>query len=124
MYHPLRFIMDDASSIMAIADILPTRVRRSLVEVGRGVNIARRRRKLTAAMMAERIGVTRQTFRRVEQGDPTVAMGTYLMALFVLGLEWGGLERSTDPQADETGTALEIANLPRKVRPKRTPQPK
>jgi len=109
---------------MPTTGILPIRVRRSLVVVGRGVNIARRRRKLTAAMMAERIGVTRQTFRRVEQGDPTVAMGTYLMALFVLGLDWGGLERSTDPQADETGTALEIANLPTKVRPKRTPQPK
>jgi len=116
--------MDDASSIMANANILPTRVRRSLVQVGRGVNIARRRRKLTAAMMAERIGVTRQTFRRVEQGDPTVAMGTYLMALFVLGLEWGGLERSADPHADQTGTALQIADLPAKVRPKRTPQPK
>ncbi len=109
---------------MANTGILPSRVRRSLVEVGRGINIARRRRKLTAAMMAERIGVTRQTFRRVEQGDPQVAMGTYLMALFVLGLEWGGLERSTDPQADETGTALEIADLPMRVRPKRTPQPK
>jgi len=109
---------------MANIDILPSRVRRSLVAVGRGVNIARRRRKLTAAMMAERIGVTRQTFRRVEQGDPTVAMGTYLMALFVLGLDWGGLELSADPQADDTGTALEIADLPKKVRPKRTPQPK
>ena len=109
---------------MANIDILPTRVRRSLVSAGRGINIARRRRKLTAAMMAERIGVTRQTFRRVEQGDPTVAMGTYLMALFVLGLERGGLERGTDPQADDTGTALEIADLPTKVRPRRTPQPK
>jgi len=73
-------------------------------------------------MMAERIGVTRQTFRRGEQGDPKVAMGTYLTALFVLGLEWGALERSTDPQADETGSALAIADLPTKVRPKRTPQ--
>jgi len=109
---------------MRNTDVLPIRVRRSLIEVGRGVNIARRRRKLTAAMMAERIGVTRQTFRRVEHGDPTVSMGTFLMALFVLGLEWGGLERSTDPQADETGTALEIADLPTRVRPKRTPQPK
>jgi len=90
--------------------------------VGRGVNFARRRRKLTAAMITERIGVTRPTFRRVEQGDPKVAMGTYLMALFVLGLEWGGLERLTDPQADETGTALAIADLPTKVRPERGPQ--
>lgn len=109
---------------MRPTSILPSRVRKSLVELGTGVNIARRRRKLTAAMMAERMGVTRQTFRRVEKGDPTVAMGTYLMAMFVLGLEWRGLESSVDPQADDTGTALAIAELPKKVRPKRTPQPK
>ncbi len=95
-----------------------------MVELGRGINVARRRRKLTTAMMAQRIGVGRQTYGRVERGDPTVAMGTYLMAMFVLGLEWGSLERSADPQADDTGTALEIAELPKKVRPKRTPQPK
>ncbi len=95
-----------------------------MVQLGRGINVARRRRKLTAAMMAERIGVGRQTYSRVEGGDPTVAMGTYLMAMFVLGLEWESFERSADPQADEMGTALEIADLPKKVRPKRTPQPK
>ena len=92
--------------------------------VGRGISIARRRRQLTAVMMAERIGVGRQTYRRVEQGDPTVAMGTYLMALFVLGLEWDALERSADPHSDETGTALDLSNLPKKVRPNRTPSPK
>ena len=109
---------------MATTDLLPTQLRRSMVQLGRGINIARRRRTLTAAMMAERIGVGRQTYRRVEQGDPTVAMGTYLMAMFVLGLEWGCLEAHTDPQADDTGTALGLAALPKKVRPKRTPQPK
>ncbi len=93
-------------------------------ELGRGINIARRRRRLTAEMMAQRVGVSRQTYRRVESGDPTVAMGTYIMAMFVLGLEWTGLERNVDPKADETGTALEIAELPKTVRPKRTPQPK
>lgn len=109
---------------MPTSDVLPSRVRRSLVQLGRGINIARRRRKLTAEMVAERIGVGRQTYRRVEHGDPTVAMGTYLMALFVLGLEWAGFERTVDPQADETGTSLAIADLPRTVRPKRHPQPK
>jgi DNA-binding XRE family transcriptional regulator len=109
---------------MPSSDLLPSRVRRSIRELGRGINIARRRRKLTAEMMAQRIGVSRQTYRRVESGDPTVSMGTYLMAMFVLGLEWTGLERSVDPQSDETGTALEIAELPKTVRSKRTPQPK
>ena len=109
---------------MASGSVLPTRVRRSLAQVGRGVNIARRRRKLTGQMMAERIGVTRQTYQRIERGDPSVAIGTYLMALFVLGLDTEGIERSTDPQADATGTALDIAELPKRVNPKRTPQPK
>jgi len=92
--------------------------------VGRGINVARRRRRLTAQMMAERIGVSRQTYRRVEQGDPTVAIGTYLMALFVLGLDAEALERSTDPHGDSAGAMLEIAELPKKVVPRRTPQPK
>lgn len=109
---------------MPSVNVLPSKLRRSLVQVGRGINVARRRRRLTGQMMAERIGVTRQTYRRVELGDPTVAIGTYLMALFVLGLDVEGLERSADPLADATGSALEIAELPRKVTPKRTPQPK
>lgn len=92
--------------------------------LGRGISVARRRRKLTASMVAERIGVGRQTYQRVELGDPTVAMGTYVMALFVLGLEWNGLEKSVDPQADDVGTALDLEDLPKKVRPKRTPRPK
>ena len=109
---------------MSTSDILPTRLCQSLSLLGRGINIARRRRKLTATMMAERLGVGRQTYQRVERGDPTVAVGTYLMALFVLGLAWDGLERSADPQADATGTALDVAALPKKVRPVRTPSPK
>lgn len=75
-------------------------------------------------MMAQRVGVSRQTFRRVESGDPTVAMGTYLMAMFVLGLEWAGFERSVDPHTDDVGISLEIEKLPKTVRPKRAPQPK
>jgi DNA-binding XRE family transcriptional regulator len=109
---------------MSSQRILPQRLNRSLIQLGTGINVARRRRKLTAAMMAERIGVTRQTYQRIEAGEPTVAIGTYLMAMFVLGLAWDGLERSADPHTDETGTALDIADLPTKVRPKRTPQPK
>jgi transcriptional regulator with XRE-family HTH domain len=92
--------------------------------LGRGLNVARRRRGLTAAMVAERAGVGLQTYRRVERGDPTVAMGTYLMAMFVLGLPWGGLEEGVDPLADEVGVALSIETLPKRVRPRKTPQPK
>ena len=46
------------------------------------------------------------------------------MAMFVLGLDSGALEKAADPQADETGTTLHIAELPSSVRAKRTPQAK
>jgi transcriptional regulator with XRE-family HTH domain len=105
-------------------DLLPTAVRRSLVRVGLGLSIARRRRRLTLAMMAERTGVTRQTYGRVEKGDPTVAMGTYVMAMFILGLEWRAFEHAAEPQADDVGTSLQVETLPKSVRPKRAPQPK
>ena len=36
--------------------------------------------------MAERIGVHKNTYLKVEKGDPTVSFGIYAMALFVLGL--------------------------------------
>lgn len=109
---------------MATNDVMPTPLRRSLVQLGRGISVARRRRRLTVEMMAERAGVTRQTYGRVERGDATVAMGTYLMAMFILGLDTSGLEKAAAPEADELGTALQIADLPRSVRAKRTPQAK
>ena len=37
------------------------------------------------AMMAERIGVPKVTYIRVERGDQTLGTGIYVMALFVLG---------------------------------------
>jgi hypothetical protein len=59
----------------------------------------------------------------VEQGDPRVAVGTYMMALFVLGLGTP-IGEVLAPQSDEIGTLLDAENLPKRVRPKRDPQPK
>ena len=52
---------------------------------GSDLALARRKRRLTTAMMSERLGVAKSTYVRVEKGDPTVSMGVYAMALFVLG---------------------------------------
>ncbi|AVY93786.1 DNA-binding XRE family transcriptional regulator [Microvirgula sp. AG722] len=54
---------------------------------GERLQLARNRRKLSATLFAERIGVSRNTLQRVEDGDPGVSLGTYLRALRVLGLE-------------------------------------
>jgi transcriptional regulator with XRE-family HTH domain len=60
---------------------------KQLANLGERLRLARCRRKLTAVLFAERMGVSRETLRRLEKGDPTIAIATYLRALRVLGLD-------------------------------------
>lgn len=69
-------------------------------------------------MMAERLTVAKSTYLRVEKGDPTVSMGVYAMALFVLG--FGDLlGDGIDARRDEQGLLLDVKRLPRRVRVKK-----
>jgi transcriptional regulator with XRE-family HTH domain len=72
-------------------------------------------------MMAERLGVAKSTYIRVEKGDPSVAMGSYAMALFVLGASdrFGDL---LDPGEDDVGLLLDESRIPRRVRTRKTPR--
>lgn len=102
---------------------LPARVLRMLRGFGTNIGIARKRRGLTAVMMAERIGISRDTYARLERGDPSVALGTYATAIFVLGLD-ADFASLVDPQTDDVGTVLDLERLPKRVRARRLPQPK
>ena len=103
----------------AVHDILPSQVRRSLVKFGADLSLARRKRRLTVAMMAERLGVSRATYTRIEKGDPSVALGAFAQALFVLG--FGALLGEViDQRTDEQGLLLESEQVPKRVRVKRT----
>ena len=55
--------------------------------LGEQIQLARLRRRLSMEQMAERAGLSRKTVYNIEQGAPTVAIGSYLQILFVLGLE-------------------------------------
>ncbi|HEV7589133.1 MAG TPA: helix-turn-helix transcriptional regulator [Longimicrobium sp.] len=103
-------------------DLIPQRLRRSLAKLGGDVAIARRKRGLTAAMMAERLGVSRSTYLRVEKGDPAVAMGIYAMALFVLGLGMPFADLA-DARVDEHGLLLDVERVPKRVRVRKQPRP-
>lgn len=104
----------------AIHDVLPAGLRRSLSKFGHDLAVARRKRHLTMAMMAERTGLAKSTYARIEKGDPAVAMGAYAMALFVLGFGevFGDL---TDARRDEEGLLLDEERLPKRVRIKKLP---
>jgi transcriptional regulator with XRE-family HTH domain len=104
----------------SLNDLLPPAVRRSLSKFGQDLANARRKRRLTIAMMAERMGIAPNTYRRVERGDPSVAMGAYAMALFVVGFG-GALGDLADARHDEVGLQLDEERLPKRVRVKKSP---
>lgn len=66
--------------------ILPKNLK-ILKDLGEHIQLARLRRRLSAEQIAERTGISRKTVYNIEQGSPTVAIGSYLQVLFVLGLE-------------------------------------
>ncbi len=99
---------------------LPPKLRRSLNKLGADIAVARRKRNLTTAMMAERIGSAKSTYLKVEKGDPSVSMGVYAMALFVLGFG-EVIGEIVDPRRDDIGLLLDTERLPKRVRPRKVP---
>src|ERR1022692_4396893 len=62
-------------------------VARALTETGENTRLARRRRKLSASLVAARAGMTRPTLRAIERGEFGVTLGSYANVLHCLGLE-------------------------------------
>jgi len=104
----------------SVYDVLPPKIKRSLTKFGSDLAMARRKRSLTSLMMAERLGVAKSTYLRIEKGDPTVSLGAYAMALFVLGFG-DALGDLVDPRRDDQGLLLDAQRLPRRVRVKKEP---
>ena len=102
--------------------LLPSPLRCAIAKLGSDIAIARRKRSFTVGMMAERIGVHKTTYLKVEKGDDRVAFGVYAMTLFVLGLS-DRLTGIADPGRDDTGLLLDTERLPKRVRVPKEPKP-
>lgn len=101
---------------------LPLPVERALRRIGRGISLARRRRNMSQEMLAERIGASVNTVRRLEEGSPGTALQHFVRALQVFG-ELDKLELLLDSSQDTVGLTLMDENLPKRVRaPRRTPE--
>ena len=104
----------------AVVDILPIKLRRGLKKLGEDIGIARRKRRLTVAMMAERVAISESTYLRAEKGDPKVSLGVYAMVLYVLGFG-DALAELIDPRKDDQGLLLDVERVPQRIRTKKSP---
>jgi transcriptional regulator with XRE-family HTH domain len=90
-----------------------TRLRR----IGKNLQIARKRRKISVQQAAEKMGTSLSSVRRMELGDPSVRVETYLAALEVYQLDHS--LRFAEPEDDRIGLALEKQRLPQRIRSKK-----
>jgi transcriptional regulator with XRE-family HTH domain len=95
--------------------LLPNNIK-ILKALGEQIQLARLRRKFSAAQIAERTGMGRKTVYNIEQGSPSVSIGSYLQVLFVLGLE---KDLSLVAASDPLGRKLQDAGI---VTGKRAPK--
>ncbi len=92
-----------------------------MTDVGENLRLARLRRNLSVAQVAERAGISMPTLRAIERGEAQVSFGAYASVLFSLGLE---KDLEAIAHDDQLGRKLQDAKLivrlraPRRIRKK------
>ena len=76
--------------------------------LGENIKLACKRRGYSQSLIAERTGLSRNTVRKIEQGDSTVSIGHYVAVLSVLGLVEDLAKVASD---DVLGRKLQDINL-------------
>ena len=94
---------------------LPIPVKKALKKLGHDIRTARIRRRIPMDLMAKRASISRTTLTKVEKGDPSVSLGTYVTIIFILGM-LSNLANLLDINKDELGRSLEEEILPVRVR--------
>jgi len=98
--------------------VAPLLVTRALAKLGADISLARRRRYLSQASLAERMGASVSTVRRMEQGDPRIPVHFIARALHVFG-EIKALENVLDTANDDIGLLLMDERLPKRIHSKK-----
>lgn len=106
--------------MISIESPLPSPVAHALRRLGTDISLARRRRRWSQAMLAERIGASLATVKRMEEGHPGTALKHFARTLHVFG-ELPKLQALLDSANDTLGLVLADEALPKRVRaPKRS----
>ncbi|MDD0812754.1 hypothetical protein PSQ20_20595 [Curvibacter sp. RS43] len=92
----------------------PQAVIKQIELLGQYIVIARKRRRETQAQWAEKLGVSQPTMARIERGDPSVAMATYVMCIWLINPR-AGLADLIAPLNDHAALESEVT----RIRPRR-----
>jgi len=92
---------------------LPRRLEQKMQIVGEQIRLARLRRNLSVAQIAERATCSELTVMRVEKGMPTVAIGIYLRILYALQLDDDILSLAKDDPLGRTLQDMELKHRER-----------
>lgn len=85
----------------------------ALKSLGQNIRTARLRRGETEQGMAERAGVSRGTWRRLEAGSPKVSLGLFFEAMYLLNFT-EQLFDLAHPELDEIGISADAARRPQR----------
>ncbi|AGX88392.1 XRE family transcriptional regulator [Candidatus Symbiobacter mobilis CR] len=97
---------------------LPLPAHRALAKLGGDLRRARLRRRWTQQSLAERAGVSLNTVKRMESGDPRMQWQMLARVLVVYG-DIDKLHDLLDTGNDDIGLALLDEQLPRRIRPRK-----
>ncbi|WCM94431.1 XRE family transcriptional regulator [Acidovorax sp. NCPPB 2350] len=86
----------------------PQAVLRQIEQLAQNITIARKRRGETQAQWAKKLGVSQPTMARIERGDPSVAMASYVMCLWLVN-QAEGLADLIAPASDHAALEREVA---------------
>ena len=97
----------------------PQAVLRQIEALAQNIVIARKRRGESQAQWAKKLGISQPTMVRIERGDPSVAMASYVMCIWLINPA-AGLADLIAPVHDHAALEQEVA----RVRAKRKPSDK
>jgi transcriptional regulator with XRE-family HTH domain len=95
---------------------LPAALATQLGDLGQALTRMRTARRMTQATAAERVGVSRNTLSRIENGDPSIAVGQIVRYLDALG-RTDLIERLVADIADPAVTRLTAREQTQRARP-------
>jgi transcriptional regulator with XRE-family HTH domain len=107
--------MANAKATTRAQPVTPLAVTRALRALGTHIGNWRKLQRLTAAEVAERAGISRDTLRAIEQGKGTASTENLLRVLRILGI-LDGMVTAADPYQTDVGRLRADEILPKRVR--------